>query len=167
MRIVYQQRQGEVPSRLRHLWAYDQHPEVDSNDYTAGDYRDRSSDNYKIAWESRRFWETSNNISRRHIWLTGGLHRSGLVSQRNRLAIRASCFPDGPERIHPGRPLSVDAKVAASQRQAIKRAHPGRRATFAQSRWRAGKRLHNWRLPGEDFPIPAQERLLRHRLIRS
>ena len=84
------------------------------------------ADNYKIAWESRRFWETGNNIYGGISWLSSG--PIGLVwypsaNPFSESGVVLSGY--GPERNSEfGRLPSVDAKVAAS-RQAIEALHPG------------------------------------------
>jgi monoamine oxidase len=83
-------------------------------------------DNYKIAWESKRFWETSFNIYGGISWLTSG--PVGLVWYPS-----ARLFSDtgvvvsgyGPEGATEfGRLPNTEAKLAAS-RAAVEKLHPG------------------------------------------
>ena len=84
------------------------------------------SDNYKIAWESKRFWETDFNIYGGISWLTSG--PVGLVwYPSDRLFSGAGVVLSGygPERATEfGRLPNVEAKLAAS-RAAVEQLHPG------------------------------------------
>jgi monoamine oxidase len=84
------------------------------------------ADNYKIAWEANRFWETKFNIYGGISWLSSGpvglvwYPSGGLFGETG---VLLSGY--GPERSADfGRLPSVDAKLAAS-RQAVERLHPG------------------------------------------
>jgi monoamine oxidase len=84
---------------------------------------------YKIAWESRRFWETENNIYGGISWLSGGLvntvwYPSGsMFSEKG--ALIGGYSVEGGSRF--GSLPSTDAKLAAS-RAAVEKLHPGRGA---------------------------------------
>jgi monoamine oxidase len=84
------------------------------------------ADNYKIAWESKRFWESDYNIYGGISWLSSG--PIGLVWYPSaRLFSESGVVLSGygPERNSEfGRLPSVEAKLAAS-RQAMERLHPG------------------------------------------
>jgi monoamine oxidase len=84
---------------------------------------------YKIAWQSRRFWETENNIYGGISWLSDGpvnlvwYPSGGMFSQRGAL-IGGYSVEGGSEF---GSLPSLDAKFAAS-RAAVEKLHPGRGA---------------------------------------
>jgi monoamine oxidase len=84
------------------------------------------ADNYKIAWESKRFWETDFNIYGGISWLTSG--PVGLVwypsaGLFNGTGVVLSGY--GPERSSEfGRLPGNEAKLAAS-RAAVEKLHPG------------------------------------------
>jgi monoamine oxidase len=84
------------------------------------------ADNYKIAWESKRFWESDYNIYGGISWLTSGpvglvWYPSGGLFTGSGVVVSGY----GPERNSEfGRLASTEAKIAAS-RQAIENLHPG------------------------------------------
>ena len=84
---------------------------------------------YKIAWESRRFWETENNIYGGISWLTGGLVNTvwypsgGMFSAKG--ALIAGYAIEGGSAF--GSLPSIEAKLDAS-RAAVEKLHPGRGA---------------------------------------
>jgi monoamine oxidase len=84
------------------------------------------ADNYKIAWESKRFWESDYNIYGGISWLSSG--PIGLVwyPSANPFSesgvVLSGYGPEGNSEF--GRLPSVEAKIAAS-RQAIENLHPG------------------------------------------
>ena len=84
------------------------------------------ADNYKIAWESKRFWEQDYNIYGGISWLTSGpiglvWYPSGNLFSESGVVLSGY----GPERNSEfGRLPGVEAKIAAS-RQAIEALHPG------------------------------------------
>jgi monoamine oxidase len=93
----------------------------------------RYSDSYKIAWESKRFWETEDNIYGGISWLSDGpinmvWYPSGYL--HNDFGVLLSGY--GMQSIPAFNELpNVEAKFAAS-RAAVERLHPGH-----------GKELHN------------------------
>jgi monoamine oxidase len=84
------------------------------------------ADNYKIAWESKRFWESEYNIHGGISWLTSG--PIGLVWYPSAKpfsdsgVVLSGYGPEGNSEF--GRLPSVEAKIAAS-REAIENLHPG------------------------------------------
>lgn len=82
---------------------------------------------YKIAWESRRFWETEKNIYGGISWLSGGLINTvwypsgGMFSAKG--ALIGGYSVEGGSAF--GSLPSIDAKFAAS-RAAVEKLHPGR-----------------------------------------
>ena len=84
------------------------------------------ADNYKIAWESKRFWETDYNIYGGISWLSSGpvglvwYPSSKLFSESG--VVLSGYGPEGNSEF--GRLPGVEAKLAAS-RQAVERLHPG------------------------------------------
>ena len=91
------------------------------------------ADNYKIAWESKRFWETDFNIYGGISWLTGGpvglvWYPSGRLFSESGVVLSGY----GPERFAEfGKLPGLEAKLAAS-RAAVEKLHPG-----------YGSQLHN------------------------
>jgi monoamine oxidase len=84
---------------------------------------------YKIGWESRRFWETENNIYGGISWLTGSAvnpvwYPSGGMFSEKGILIGGYSVEGGTAF---GQLPSVEAKLAAS-RAAVERVHPGRGA---------------------------------------
>ena len=80
---------------------------------------------FKIAWESRRFWEQENNIYGGISWLgTGNIGLVWYPSARifSEKGIVISGYSVEPREFVP---LSIDAKLAAS-RAAVEKLHPGR-----------------------------------------
>jgi monoamine oxidase len=83
-------------------------------------------DNYKIAWESKRFWETEFNIYGGISWLTSGpvglvWYPSGKLFGDTGVVVSGY----GPERSTEfGNLPTMEAKLAAS-RAAVERLHPG------------------------------------------
>ncbi len=86
----------------------------------------RYGDSYKIAWESKRFWETDFNIYGGISWLTSGpvglvWYPSGRLFSDTGVVLSGY----GPEsNTEFGRLASVEAKLAAS-RAAVEKLHPG------------------------------------------
>jgi monoamine oxidase len=84
------------------------------------------ADNYKIAWESKRFWETEFNIYGGISWLTSGAvgivwyPSGGLFSETG--VVIAGYGPEGSTEF--GRLPDMERKLAASQ-AAIEKLHPG------------------------------------------
>jgi monoamine oxidase len=84
------------------------------------------ADNYKIAWESKRFWETDFNIYGGISWLTSGpvglvWYPSGNLFSGTGVVLSGY----GPERSSDfGRLPGMEAKLAAS-RAAVEKLHPG------------------------------------------
>lgn len=84
------------------------------------------ADNYKIAWESKRFWESDYNIYGGISWLTSGpinvvWYPSAKLFSESGVVLSGY----GPERNSEfGSLPSLEAKLAAS-RQAMERLHPG------------------------------------------
>jgi monoamine oxidase len=84
------------------------------------------ADNYKIAWESKRFWETDFHIYGGISWLTGrpvGLvwYPSGRLFSETGVVLSGY----GPERnAEFGRLPNLEAKLAVS-RAAVEKLHPG------------------------------------------
>jgi monoamine oxidase len=84
------------------------------------------ADNYKIAWESKRFWETDFNIYGGISWLTGGpvglvWYPSGRLFSETGVVLSGY----GPERSAEfGKLPGLAAKLAASQ-AAVEKLHPG------------------------------------------
>jgi monoamine oxidase len=82
---------------------------------------------YKIAWESRRFWEQENNIYGGISWLSGGVvnlvwYPSGAMFSEKGVLLSGYTVEDGTRF---GRLPTIDAKLAAS-RAAVEKLHPGR-----------------------------------------
>jgi monoamine oxidase len=86
----------------------------------------RYGDNYKIAWESKRFWETDFNIYGGISWLTSGpvglvWYPSGRLFSDTGVLLSGY----GPERSTEfGKLPTMEAKLAAS-RDAVEKLHPG------------------------------------------
>ncbi|HXP84500.1 MAG TPA: FAD-dependent oxidoreductase [Bryobacteraceae bacterium] len=88
---------------------------------------------YKIAWESRRFWEQENNIYGGISWLSGGPISVESSTLANVWYPSGGMFSEkgvvvagyGTESGEFGRLPSIEAKFAAS-RAAVERLHPGR-----------------------------------------
>jgi monoamine oxidase len=84
------------------------------------------SDNYKIGWESKRFWETDFNIYGGISWLTGDpitlvWYPSGRLFGETGVVVSGY----GPERFTEfGKLTTLEARFAAS-RAAIEKLHPG------------------------------------------
>jgi monoamine oxidase len=82
---------------------------------------------YKIAWESRRFWEKENNIYGGISWLSGSLVNpvwypsAGMFSEKGVLISGYSVEGASGFAALP----SIEAKFAAS-REAVEKLHPGR-----------------------------------------
>ena len=84
------------------------------------------ADNYKIGWESKRFWETDFNIYGGISWLTSGTvgivwYPSGSLFSETGVVI-AGYGPEGSTEF--GRLPDLERKLAAS-RAAIEKLHPG------------------------------------------
>ncbi len=84
------------------------------------------ADNYKIAWESKRFWESDYNIYGGISWLSSGpiglvWYPSGNPFSESGVVL-SGYGPEGNSEF--GRLATVEAKMAAS-RQAIENLHPG------------------------------------------
>lgn len=83
------------------------------------------ADNYKIAWESKRFWETDFTIYGGISWLTSGpiglvwYPSGGLFSETG--VVLSGYGPEGPAEF--GRLSNMKAKLAAS-RAAVEKLHP-------------------------------------------
>ena len=127
---------------------------------------------YKIAWESRRFWEQENNIYGGISWLSTGpisveasilanvwYPSGGLLSERGVLVAGY-----GTESGEFGRLPSLEAKFAAS-RAAVEKLHPGRgneltkplyvawaKIPFNLGSWVGGDRYHDG--PYKEFLTP-------------
>jgi monoamine oxidase len=84
------------------------------------------ADNYKIAWQSKRFWETDFNIYGGISWLTSGpvglvWYPSGNLFSETGVVL-SGYGPEGTTEF--GRLPTVAAKIDAS-RSAVERLHPG------------------------------------------
>ena len=84
------------------------------------------ADNYKIAWESKRFWETDFNIYGGISWLTSGpvgvvWYPSGRLFSETGVLI-SGYGPEGSTEF--GRLPGIERKLAAS-RAAVEKLHPG------------------------------------------
>jgi len=84
------------------------------------------ADNYKIGWESKRFWETDFNIYGGISWLTSGpvgivWYPSGSLFSETGVVI-SGYGPEGSTEF--GRLPDIEPKLAAS-RAAIEKLHPG------------------------------------------
>jgi monoamine oxidase len=86
----------------------------------------RYSDSYKIAWESKRFWETEYNIYGGISWLSDGpINMVWYPSAHMHSDIGVLLSGYGMQSIPAFNELpTVDAKIAAS-RDAVERLHPG------------------------------------------
>ncbi len=84
------------------------------------------ADNYKIAWEARRFWETDFNIYGGISWLTSGpiglvWYPSGRLFSDTGVVL-SGYGPEGASEF--GRLPGLEGKLAAS-RAAVEKLHPG------------------------------------------